>query len=373
MHKRSQVVDYYQAVVINAQDYYPFGMEMPGRNYSATSALYRFAFNGQEKDREWNKTHFRFREYDERSGRMISVDPLSSVYPWYSPYQFAGNTPIWAIDTEGLQPKPTTTGQEGQQQTTVYNPMEEGPRMRYQLESIDGTRKDWAYHEGGYGDAKADWYTKDYYKTIVAEIARREGKEALNAKKYNLFASSDGCNCSFFDAQSEAWVSEYGQLYVQAYSEGYTKAMNSGQGIMEPVYIEFDLLTLGQGVALKQASRAFLSKMFASKVDDVAAKGGRNIIHHIASNKHLSKYTPKFESIANKYGLKLDAAWNKVDISDVYHYSKHPNQYHDFVLDGMMRADMGATGNQAKFLQLFDQYVKQPLLQNPNMLNKTGW
>lgn len=122
------------------------------------------------------------------------------------------------------------------------------------------------------------------------------------------------------------------------------------------------------------------SKVAASLVDDVlrtgaddVVKSGRNIIHHLASNKHLSKYTPQFESIANKYGLKLDAVWNKVDISDVYHYSKHPSQYHEFVLKGMRTADAGAAGNKAKFLQLFDQYVKQPLLQNPNMLNKTGW
>jgi len=103
------------------------------------------------------------------------------------------------------------------------------------------------------------------------------------------------------------------------------------------------------------------------------AKGGRNVIHHIASNKHLSKYTPQFQGIANKYGLKLNSAWNKVEISDLYHYSKHPNQYHEFVLKGMRVADTGAKGSQARFLQLFNQYVKQPLLQNPNMLNKTGW
>lgn len=106
---------------------------------------------------------------------------------------------------------------------------------------------------------------------------------------------------------------------------------------------------------------------------DLAAKGGKNIIHHIASNKHLSKYTAQFEVIANKYGLELNGAWNKVDISDVDHYSKHPAQYHEFVLNGMKAADLEAAGNPTKFLKLFDKYVKQPLLQNPNILNKTGW
>jgi hypothetical protein len=33
------------------------------------------------------------------------VDPLTRSYPWYTPYQFAGNTPIQAIDLEGAEPK----------------------------------------------------------------------------------------------------------------------------------------------------------------------------------------------------------------------------------------------------------------------------
>jgi hypothetical protein len=33
----------------------------------------------------------------------LSVDPLAQSYPWYTPYQFAGNTPIMAIDLDGLE------------------------------------------------------------------------------------------------------------------------------------------------------------------------------------------------------------------------------------------------------------------------------
>jgi hypothetical protein len=31
------------------------------------------------------------------------VDPLAPEYPWYTPYQFAGNKPIWASDLDGLE------------------------------------------------------------------------------------------------------------------------------------------------------------------------------------------------------------------------------------------------------------------------------
>jgi hypothetical protein len=36
--------------------------------------------------------------------RFPSVDPLTAEYPWYTPYQFAGNMPIIAIDLDGLEP-----------------------------------------------------------------------------------------------------------------------------------------------------------------------------------------------------------------------------------------------------------------------------
>lgn len=35
--------------------------------------------------------------------RFLSVDPLTKSYPWYTPYQFAGNKPIWATDLDGLE------------------------------------------------------------------------------------------------------------------------------------------------------------------------------------------------------------------------------------------------------------------------------
>jgi hypothetical protein len=35
----------------------------------------------------------------------LSVDPITKQYPWYTPYQFAGNTPIQAVDLDGGEPK----------------------------------------------------------------------------------------------------------------------------------------------------------------------------------------------------------------------------------------------------------------------------
>ncbi len=91
-------VDYYNADVINAQDYYAFGMLMPGRTYTKPGlGAYRYGFNGKENDNdvkgEGNQQDYGMRIYDTRFGRFLSVDPLTVEYPDLTPYQFASNTP----------------------------------------------------------------------------------------------------------------------------------------------------------------------------------------------------------------------------------------------------------------------------------------
>ena len=43
------------------------------------------------------------RIYNPSIGKFLSVDPLTKDYSYYSPYQFAGNSPIQAIDIDGLE------------------------------------------------------------------------------------------------------------------------------------------------------------------------------------------------------------------------------------------------------------------------------
>ena len=81
-------------------------MLMPHRSYAST-ANYRFGFNGKENDNEskglGNQQDYGNRIYDPRLGKFLSVDPLSTNFPWYTPYQFAGDKPIIAIDLDGLE------------------------------------------------------------------------------------------------------------------------------------------------------------------------------------------------------------------------------------------------------------------------------
>lgn len=106
-------VDYYTADVISANDYYPFGMGMPGRKYSIANTNYRYGFNGKEKSDEinGNGTDYNYgaRILDVRLGRFFSVDPLAANFPFLGSYQFSSNTPISATDIEGKESKVTMT------------------------------------------------------------------------------------------------------------------------------------------------------------------------------------------------------------------------------------------------------------------------
>jgi RHS repeat-associated protein len=89
----------------SATDYYPFGMEMPGRSFSSSN--YRFGFNGKPKDNEVNGNgnlyDYGFRIFNPSISRFLSLDPLTKKFPELTPFQFASNSPIMAIDLDGLE------------------------------------------------------------------------------------------------------------------------------------------------------------------------------------------------------------------------------------------------------------------------------
>jgi RHS repeat-associated protein len=78
---------------------------MPGRTFSSSS--YRYGFNGKENDNEvegeGNIYDYGFRIYNPRIAKFLSIDPLTTKFSELTPYQFASNTPLWAVDIDGLE------------------------------------------------------------------------------------------------------------------------------------------------------------------------------------------------------------------------------------------------------------------------------
>ena len=101
----SNTISHFTSDVVMAQDYYPFGMMMPGREYQAQPS--RFGFNGKENDHDvkgfGNQQDYGMRIYDPRLGKFLSVDPLYKDFPMLTPFQFGSNNPIENIDVDGLE------------------------------------------------------------------------------------------------------------------------------------------------------------------------------------------------------------------------------------------------------------------------------
>jgi RHS repeat-associated protein len=106
------VIDHYVADVMQVTDFFCFGSPMPGRTWVVSGVDdYRYGFNGKETDPETDLQDYGFRIYNSRLCKFLSVDPLTKQYPGQTPYQFAENQPIWAIDLDGLEKNIAIAGQ----------------------------------------------------------------------------------------------------------------------------------------------------------------------------------------------------------------------------------------------------------------------
>jgi len=103
----SQGFCFNKTILYTATDYYPFGMNMPGRKYNNSSNTYRYGFNRKEKDNDMdgNCYDYGMRIYNPGLVRFLSVDPLTNTFPFYTPYQFAGNSPLKFVDLDGKEPQ----------------------------------------------------------------------------------------------------------------------------------------------------------------------------------------------------------------------------------------------------------------------------
>jgi RHS repeat-associated protein len=92
--------------IISYEEYHPFGTTSyrSGRNAIEVS-LKRYKYCGKERDEETGLYYYGMRYYAAWLCRFVSVDPLQFKYPYYTPYQYAGNKPITFIDLDGAEEK----------------------------------------------------------------------------------------------------------------------------------------------------------------------------------------------------------------------------------------------------------------------------
>jgi RHS repeat-associated protein len=97
--------------IIEEDHYYAFGLKIagisskkfgdPNEGMLDNENLYNDKELFDDADLDWYD--YGFRNYDPQIGRFTQLDPLTDGYPYYTPYQFAGNEPIANVDLDGLE------------------------------------------------------------------------------------------------------------------------------------------------------------------------------------------------------------------------------------------------------------------------------
>ena len=82
--------------------YTPWGEDMYHYNAGQSSFTSPYRFNGKEKDPETGYHYYGARYYQSKFSVWMSVDPLASEYPSYTPYNFVMNNPISLTDPNGM-------------------------------------------------------------------------------------------------------------------------------------------------------------------------------------------------------------------------------------------------------------------------------
>ncbi len=234
-------IDHYEAYVMNAQDFYPFGMVMVGRGY-VKSVGYRYGFGTQERSTEINENSYtaEFWQYDARIGRRWNTDKRPNVS--ISPYNcFAGN-PIWYNDIKG----DTITGENGFDKAAYRAGLVEHIDLlkKYKKDGLPGGM---AVNEknlnGKLNEMNAALNTFDALEARKDIIVVRKGDAATNPNEawtnFNIAQNAPRVDIGTGVKDADFYLISHELQHVEDYfNGGFSFAANGAGGILVDIYDE---------------------------------------------------------------------------------------------------------------------------------------
>jgi RHS repeat-associated protein len=177
----------FTAEIRNLNNYYPYGMELPGGAY-ASNGNYGYGYNGMEKDDELRESLYStlFREGDTENGRWWKRDPMERALVGFSPYIMMASNPINMIDPNGDIPdfSPMKEEEDNQKLEEEDKPSNQilgqtreltGLNLKFDENCLMVYDKENPYLYDEFGNIKGDAEARRYLKKEIDENAVKIG------------------------------------------------------------------------------------------------------------------------------------------------------------------------------------------------------
>jgi hypothetical protein len=173
-----------------------------------------------------------FRIYKPELGKFLSVDPLTQSYPWYTPYQFAGNKPIAFIDLDGAEEMLPIIQQGGARQPPIMPKVSNPNLSQEELNALQQTQNVFGttpyFYEGENGKTK--WI--DYWRRDQSlQNAIRSASHLYNVEPAELFVIAMGEGFQFWlnnPDRNNYEVEGFGNLGIDTFSDDYGDMLTRG-------------------------------------------------------------------------------------------------------------------------------------------------
>jgi RHS repeat-associated protein len=304
-------------------------MAIQGRKYTSSSS-YRYGFNGKENDRETVGTgegtqDYGMRIYNPSLGRFFSIDPATKKYPYNSPYNFAGNRPIWHVDIDGLGEgnPPSQIILHGSGTGNLIIVIADAKNIGYNFEN-----KQNELHAGAYDlivvkdfAQAAEWMSKNYSTPITYLELDVHGVSSTDKNNHG------NIKLEHVTEEKSIWLKPTGMTKEATASfEGLKEIINQTEKDATVVVL-----------ACQAGNNETAVKKYATTLDDDTggnrtyyfSKGATNIINGLVDEKGNDVYGPPNKSgtvkrealiVTEAYqepGINLDkSGWEKINVQE---------------------------------------------------------